>query len=177
MSDPYLAMLIDPQGNALRFQTDTLGYDDLGPDIPFGPEFDLASISSIEVVYAVSHPKPKLDGYLSMLGGAAVGGAAGAAVMGYFYSKQRGRVVCYTNVQLAGHGDAVFKFIADEPIVDKVFLIIEEKNYFGHREPSRTPRFLRWLENAFRCIGCFVYAVIGFIIALMLIMLLLAWLF
>ena len=67
----------------------------------------------------------------------------------YFFSKDRGQVVCYTNVKLAGHGDAVFKFIADEPIVDKVFLIIEEKNYFGQRTPNLTCGFLRWLDNFF----------------------------
>ena len=67
----------------------------------------------------------------------------------YFFSKERGQVVCYTNVKLAGHGDAVFKFIADEPIVDKVFLIIEEKNYFGQRTPNLTCGFLRWLDNFF----------------------------
>lgn len=177
MSDAYLAMLIDPQGNTMRFQTDTLDYDDLGPDMPFGPEFDLASITSIETAYAVRHPKPKLDGYLSMLGGAAMGGVMGAAVMGYFYSKDRGRVVCYTNVQLAGHGDTIFKFIADEPIVDKVILIIEEKNYFGHREPNRTPRFLRCFDNVIRSFGCFVYAMIGLVFVLFLIVIILALIF
>lgn len=169
-------MLIDPQGNTMRFQTDTLDYDDLGPDMPFGPEFDLGSITSIETAYAVRHPKPKLDGYLSMLGGAAMGGVLGAAVMGYFYAKDRGRVVCYTNVQLAGHGDTVFKFIADEPIVDKVILIIEEKNYFGHREPNLTPRYIRWLENVFMAIGVFfrrlfftVIAILVFLVIIVLI--------
>ena len=176
MSDAYLAMLIDPQGNTMRFQTDTLDYDDLGPDMPFGPEFDLGSITSIETAYAVRHPKPKLDGYLSMLGGAAMGGVLGAAVMGYFYARDRGRVVCYTNVQLAGHGDTIYKFIADEPIVDKVILIIEEKNYFGHREPNLTPRYIRWLENVFMAIGVFfrrlfftVIAILVFLVIIVLI--------
>ena len=44
-------------------------------------------------------------------------------------------------------GETVFKFIADEPIVDKVFLIIEEKNYFGHRKPNLTCGFSRRLDN------------------------------
>lgn len=98
-------------------------------------------------MYSVTHSEPAVDGLLSILGGAAVGGAAGAAVMAYFFSKDRGNVVCYTNVKLAGHGETVFKFIADEPIVDKVFLIIEEKNYFGHRKPNLTCGFSRRLDN------------------------------
>lgn len=177
MSDAYLAMLIDPQGNTMRFQTDTLDYDDLGPEKPFGPEFDLGSITSIETAYAVEHPKPKLDGYLSMLGGAAMGGVLGAAIMGYFYAKDRGRVVCYTNVKLAGHGDTVFKFIADEPIVDKVFLIIEEGNYFGHREPNRTPRCIRWLENVFRAIGLFFRRLLFTVIAILVLLVIIALIF
>ena len=116
-------------------------------------------------------------GWRSMLGGAAMGGVLGAAVMGYFYARDRGRVVCYTNVQLAGHGDTIYKFIADEPIVDKVILIIEEKNYFGHREPNRTPRFLRCFDNVIRSFGCFVYAMIGLVFVLFLIVLILALIF
>ena len=56
-------------------------------------------------MYSVTHSEPAVDGLLSILGGAAVGGAAGAAVMAYFFSKDRGNVVCYTNVKLAGHGE------------------------------------------------------------------------
>ena len=149
MSKGLRAMLIDPQGNVSEFKTssDGLKVDDLRSERLWGPWFDLGSITEIEIVYSVRHSAPAIDGLISMLGGAAVGGAAGAAVMAYFFSKDRGQVVCYTNVKLAGHGDTVFKFIADEPIVDKVFLIIEEKNYFGQRTPNLTCGFLRWLDN------------------------------
>lgn len=143
------AMLIDPQGNVQEYRTsmNELTVDDLRSERLWGPWFDLGSITEIEIVYSVRHSTPAIDGLLSMLGGAAVGGAAGAAVMAYFFSKDRGQVVCYTNVKLAGHGDAVFKFIADEPIVDKVFLIIEEENYFGQRTPNLTWAFFRWFDN------------------------------
>ena len=148
------AMLIDPQGNVQEYRTsmNELTVDDLRSERLWGPWFDLGSITEIEIVYSVRHSAPAIDGLISMLGGAAVGGAAGAAVMAYFFSKDRGQVVCYTNVKLAGHGDTVFKFIADEPIVDKVFLIIEEKNYFGERTPNLTGGFMRWLDNFFETV-------------------------
>lgn len=163
-------MLIDPQGNVSEYRTSSNGLrvDDLRSEKSFGPWFDLGTITEIEIVYSVTHSAPAVDGLLSILGGAAVGGAAGAAVMAYFSSKDRGNVVCYTNVKLAGHGETVFKFIADEPIVDKVFLIIEEKNYFGHRKPNLTCGFSRRLDNfleAFHrfCLG-FIYFSITLIV-------------
>lgn len=106
-----------------------------------------------------------------------MGGIAGAAIMGYFYAKDRGRVVCYTFVQLAGHGDTVFKFIADEPIVDKVILIIEEKKYFGHREPNRTPRYIRWLENVFMVIGLFFRRLFFTLIAILVVLVIIVLIF
>ena len=117
-------------------------------------------------MYSVTHSAPAVDGLLSMLGGAAAGGAAGAAVMAYFFSKDRGRVVCYTNVKLAGHGETVFKFIADEPIVNKVFLIIEEKNYFGHRKPNLTCGFLRRVDNFLEAVHRFCWGFIYFSITI-----------
>lgn len=119
-------------------------------------------------MYSARYSAPALDGRLLRLGGAAEGGAAGAAATACFFSKDRGNVVCYTNVKLAGHGETVFKFIADEPVADKVFLIIEEKNYFGHRKPNLTCGFSRRLDNfleAFHrfCLG-FIYFSITIIV-------------
>lgn len=118
--------------------------------------------------YSVRDSAPAVDGLLSILGGAAVGGAAGAAATACFFSKDRGHVVCRANTEFAGHGGTVFKFIADEPVADKVFLIIEEKNYFGHRKPNLTCGFSRRLDNfleAFHrfCLG-FIYFSITLIV-------------
>ena len=79
-------MLIDPQGNVSEYKTssDGLKVEDLRSERLWGPWFDLGSITEIEIVYSVRHSAPAIDGLISMLGGAAVGGAAGAAVMAYF---------------------------------------------------------------------------------------------
>lgn len=119
-------------------------------------------------MYSARHSAPALDGRLLRLGGAAEGGAAGAAATVRFFSKDRGNAVCCANVKLGGHGETVFKFIADEPVADKVFLIIEEKNYFGHRKPNLTCGFSRRLDNfleAFHrfCLG-FIYFSITIIV-------------
>ena len=83
MSKELRAMLIDPQGNVSEYRTSSCGLrvDDLRPEKSFGPWFDLGTITEIEVVYSVTHSAPAVDGLLSILGGAAVGGVAGAAVM------------------------------------------------------------------------------------------------
>lgn len=119
-------------------------------------------------MYSARHSAPALDGRLLRLGGAAEGGAAGAAATVRFFSKDRGNVVCCANVKLAGHGGTVFKFIAEEPVADKVFLIFEEKNDFGHRKPNLTCGFSRRLDNfleAFHrfCLG-FIYFSITIIV-------------
>lgn len=118
--------------------------------------------------YSVRDSAPAVDGLLSILGGAAVGGAAGAAATACFFSKDRGHVVCRANTEFAGHGGTVFKFIADEPVADKVFLIFEEKNDFGQRKPNLTCGFSRRLDNfleAFHrfCLG-FIYFSITLIV-------------
>lgn len=112
-------------------------------------------------MYSARHSAPALDGRLLRLGGAAEGGTAGAAATARFFSKDRGHVVCRADTEFAGHGGTVFKFIADEPVADKVFLIIEEKNDFGHRKPNLTCGFSRRLDNSLEafhrfCLG-FIY--------------------
>lgn len=87
MSKGLRAMLIDPQGNVSEFKTssDGLKVDDLRSERLWGPWFDLGSITEIEIVYSVRHSAPAIDGLISMLGGAAVGGGRGGGRDGLLF--------------------------------------------------------------------------------------------
>lgn len=109
----YVAHLVDPKGNITHYETYSLLYDDIPSTSPImnGP-LELSNIVYIRTEYEESRRIERLYG-------------------GFIDEES----LIYATVKFK-NDNRRYKLVASPEVINAVFRIINEENYFGHREPQ-----------------------------------------
>lgn len=140
------AVVITPNGQTERYLTEPpLRYDDsLRCEDMSGRRLNLARISSIRIEYSEPLSPDKADAFWCAAAGGLAFGAIGAAVGAAASAKLSSSSVCYCWIVSSDYDPtAEMRLIADAPVVDRIYSIIQEKNYFGTRKEQQEPLFDR----------------------------------